>query len=268
MNPHKEYGLVYERGGKWFETLKKHVGKYTDLHQRESDYFRDMLNHGEVKRYLTIMRTRDEGFAGLDGYMVWPEKVKEPQIYIDLVRFYIEKNQPCKERPLFLEDIIRCFGDEKLAQEYYALFPIDMNYDWRKLRDNIIDYDYIRRVTSNNPYAGAELVRSYFLQDIADKEHKAYELVYGLINRSCIRGQTEKIKNEADLSALEIRCLFILRALLDCVPLQKIDPWFKKEYESSGIESAYQYATSGARMIRSEPFLKILVDNSEENMKS
>ena len=260
LNPHGEFGPAFERGGKWFDTLKAHVSKGYNLDQIENSYFSTMLNDGEIERCLSIMQVRSGEFPGLDGYIVWPDKVNEPRKYINLVRAYMEKNQSCKERPLFVEDIIRCFGDEKLAKEYYALFPVDKNIDWRKLRDSIIDYDYIRRVTTNNPFAGAELVRSYFLQNIEDKERKAYELVDDLIGRSCTRGQTEKIYDEANLNALEIRCLYILRALLDCVPLQKINSWFKKQYEGLGIESASQYATSGGKVIRSEPFMKMLTE--------
>ena len=110
LNMYGAYTPVFERGGKWYETLAAHV---QNLNQREESFFEGLLNNGNFDRYYQIMEHRGGPFKGVGGYMVWPEKVKEPQKYIEFAWIYMAKNQPRKGRILYVEDIVRYFGDEK-----------------------------------------------------------------------------------------------------------------------------------------------------------
>ena len=251
LGQYGKYTPVFERGGKWYDVLSKHV---LNLHQREYAFFEGLLNNGNIDRYMEIIQNRGCAFIGIGGYMVFPEKVTEPEKYINLVQAFIEKGQPAKSRLLFLEDIIRYFGDEKLARQYYTLCPLSADTNWRSFRDNKLIPDYIRR--ANNPYAGAELVRSFFAQDIEEKEKKASELVLDLIHESYRRFPGNMIEDEADLDDKSIRCLLILRAVLDNVSIQDINLCIKERFGSQGIENAFQFAEG--KNILSLPFLLAL----------
>ena len=249
----ESYNLLFERGGEWTEIVAKHIQSF---YQKEGNFFAAMLNNGNVDRYLQIIEKRGCPFIGLGGYIVWPEKIKEPEKYIDLVKLILSKNEPCKFRRLFLEDVVRYYGDEQLAKDYFKLFPLPADTNWRPFRDNDLLRNYIRR--PNNPYAGAEIVRSFFTQDVDDKTIKAFELVRDLITESTSRYSVDLVTDEESLSTPEKCCLYILRAVLPYVPLKEIDKLFDQNYSFLGIHSAYDFATHDGKCIRSKPLVDAL----------
>ncbi len=247
--------LVFERGGKWIETLSKHV---VNLHQIEDSFFAKLLNNGEADRYLQIIETRGCSFKGLGGYMVWPEKVDDPAPYLRLIRVFMDRVSELKGRLLFLEDIIRYFGDEALAKEYYKKYPLDTNTEWWPFRQHTIEPKYILDDKVKNPYAGAELIRSFFAQDIEEKDKKAYQLFLDLVSRCSLWKPLDKEKDESKLYGKEVRCHYMLRALLDCVPLRDLNELIVQNDRNHEIKNAYQYATKYGENIRDEIFLNML----------
>ena len=247
--------LAFERGGKWIETLSKHV---VSLHQKEDSFFAKLLNNGEVDRYLQIIENRGCPFKGLGGYMVWPEKVEDPAPYLRLIRIFIDRVPELKGRLLFLEDIVRYFGDKALAKEYYSKYPLDANTEWWPFRQHTIEPKYILDDKVKNPYAGAELIRSFFVQDVEDKGQKAYQLFSDLVSRCSLWKPLDKEKDESKLYSKEVRCHYMLRALLDCVPLRDLNEVIAQNDRNHEIENAYQYAAKYGKNIRDEIFLNML----------
>ena len=247
--------LAFERGGKWIDTLSKHV---VSLHQKEDSFFAKLLNSGEVNRYLQIVEKRGCPYMGLGGYMVWPEKVEDPEPYLRLVRLFVNKVSEVKSRLLFLEDIIRYFGDEVLAKEYYGKYPLDVNTEWWPFRQNTIEPKYILDNKVKNPYAGAELIRSFFRQDVKDKDQKAFQLFSDLVIRCSLWKPLEKEEDESKLNGQEVRCQYMLRALLDCMPLRDLNEVIVQEDSSHEIKNAYEYATRYGKNIRNVNFLNML----------
>ena len=251
--------LAFERGGKWIETLSKHV---VSLYQKEDSFFAKLLNNGEVDRYLQIIETRGCSFKGLGGYMVWPEKVEDPAPYLRLIRIFMDRVSELKGRLLFLEDIIRYFGDEALAKEYYNKYPLDANTEWWPFRQHTIEPKYILDDKVKNPYAGAELIRSFFVQDVEDKGQKAYQLFSDLVSRCSLWKPLDKEKDESKLYSKEVRCHYMLQALLDCVPLCDLNDVIVQNDRSHEIENAYQYAAKYGKNIRDE----IIFEHAESRL--
>ena len=249
------FNLVFERGGKWIETLSKHVA---NLELEEDSFFAKLLNNGEVDRYLQIIETRGCSFKGLGGYMGRPEKVDYPTPYLRMIRVFMDRVSELKGRLLFLEDIIRYFGDEALAKEYYGKYPLDTNTEWWSLRENTIKTNYILADKTKNPYAGAELIRSFFAQDIEGKDKKAYQLFLDLVSGCSLWKPAEKEKDESRLNGKEVRCHYMLRALLDCVPLRDLNEMIVQNDRSHEVKNAYQYAVKYGKNIRDEIFMDML----------
>ena len=257
----KEYvgfGLAYERGGKWCETLSKH---FRNLYQTVDIYFRQMLNNDEIDHYLQVMEKREGPFLGIGGYIVWPEKIKEPDKYVHLVKVFIQKNQPCRERNLFLEDIIRFFGDEVLAKEYYEKYPLAADIEWRSYLSNTIVSKYIRDDATKNPYAGAEMIRSFFSQEMDNKDKKVYELFTELVIGCNLWKPLDAVTDEQKLYGKERRSQYMLHALLDCVSIKKLDEIVMQNDRSGEVKSAYQYAVRYGKNIRNTNFLSMLKES-------
>ena len=247
--------LVFERGGEWFDTLSKHV---ISLDQKEDSFFSGLLNNGEVDRYLQIIEARGCSFKGLGGYMVWPEKVEDPEPYLRLIRIFMDKVPTIKKTLLFLEDIVRYYGDEALAKDYYGKYPLDIDTDWRSLRSNRIERNYILDNKAKNPYAGVELIRSYFRQNVEDKTQKAFQLFSDLVSRCSLWKPKEPETDENKLDGQEIRCQYMLRALLDCVSLQVLSEAVQQNDRSHELKNAYEYANRYGKNIRNMNFLNML----------
>ena len=248
------YIHVYEHGRKWFDVLSKHDPQ---LLQNEYSYFESILNSGDIDRYNQIIKQRGCSYRGFAGFMIRPEIIKEPEKYIELLREVIRIGEPCKYRRLFLEDIVRHFGDEQLAKDYFKKYPLYAEIDWRSFRENHLIPNYIRR--TENPYAGAELIRSFFSQDVEDKVKKAFQLVTDLINEFRTVKDIEPVEDESGLSQKELCALYMLRALLSCVDMHEIDEQFAQMYGKRGITSAYDFGfLNGKSAIRSKPFVELL----------
>ena len=96
------------------------------------------------------------------------------------------------------------------------------------------------------------------MQNAEEKEQKAYELFRDLVCNCSLWKPMDKEDDESKLYGKEVRCQYMLRALLDCVPLRDLNEVIIRNDRSPEIKNAYQHAAKYGKNIRNVNFLNML----------